>query len=259
MRTLIAPTAALLWLAGCAPAVEDLAACYQCGEGTAVSGAACVGARPPCGGGTRAQDGVCVVDPSTCGAGSALVGTRCDVTPAACAGGLVFSGGQCRVPAAVPAVKPFLDKTGAVQLGRARAFTTTGSATLVQLRHLKTELSNTDASAWVVGAAPMIGTGLALHFSGALVIPYGVSEAATSVTDDTLADGGCKPGVDPASPEGLHVALYRWSGGKSEPVVCARTGSVRVARSTYAVELTLNVLLGDGNVYGLSTSVPIAN
>src|SRR4051812_12615966 len=94
-------------LLSCAPAVENVAACYQCGARTVVQEGICVGgaeARPACsfGAGTREVNGSCSVDLTACAGASSLVNGRCEVTAAACGGGLVFSGGRCQLPAPSP-------------------------------------------------------------------------------------------------------------------------------------------------------------
>src|SRR5687768_11376412 len=111
---------------GCAPNVQNVGECFQCGAGTALEGAVCLGdaSRGTCGAGTRWVDGACQVDNSMCGAGAALIAGRCEVTAAACGGGLVLAGGRCQVATPVPLVRPFLDRTGLNHVGRALVFGT---------------------------------------------------------------------------------------------------------------------------------------
>jgi hypothetical protein len=246
--------------AGCAPNVQNVAACFQCGTGTEVQAEVCVASGGTCGAGTRWANGACQLDSSSRGAGAALVNGRCEVTAAACGGGLVLAGGRCQLPTPAPLVRSFLDRPGAVisQLGHALVYSVAGGVQ-VRMRHVKTELTATDASAWVAGAAPMVGNGLALHFSGRLESPYNQEESAAAIFDDTNPDGSCSTAVRPDWAEGLHVGLYTWAGGQAQPVVCARTGSIRIVRNSIAVTLSISALFGDGNTYQETVSLPVAN
>lgn len=113
-----------------------------------------------------------------------------------------------------------------------------------------TTLSQGNANAWAKHYAPMIGTGLGLHFT------FQAREAPGAplikVRNATDANGDCLP-VTPrpqSNNDYSEVNVFTWAGGVAHPVACSTAGSVLVHFGPgYTNTYTFNVQFNDGSAW----------
>ncbi len=202
-----------------------------------------------------------------CGRGTVLVGNECQAAsePVSCGQGLVLKNGTCETRTPDPDVQTFLGSNSHNQSGDAKVYARSPVELVHDIRQVWTDLSSTDARAWGVGEAPMIGNGMALHFLADTLrsedrFPSENVTFSAPLDDLTQADGSCLPGLAPTSKDDLRMlAIFQWTAGKSTAVACARAGSVTVTHSRHLDEVEINAVLGDGTEIRKSFRQAITN